>query len=75
MDNASWKEKVAVVNASGMTYAEIAAATGSKLSTIGSIATGVAKSPRGDLALRLHTLYLQRTAASKRAPKAKQKAA
>jgi hypothetical protein len=43
-----------------MTYAEIAEATDSRLSTIGSLATGAAKSPRGDLALRLHTLYLQR---------------
>jgi transcriptional regulator with XRE-family HTH domain len=69
METKSWSEKVGVLSASGMTYAQIAEATGSKLSTIGSIATGVAKSPRGDLALRLHTLYLQR------ANSAKQKAA
>lgn len=60
METKSWSEKVGVLRSSGMTYAEIAEATGSKLSTIGSLATGVAKSPRGDLALRLQTLYLQR---------------
>lgn len=60
MEMKSWSEKVGALRSSGMTYAEIADAVGSKLSTIGSLATGVAKSPRGDLALRLHTLYLQR---------------
>jgi len=60
MENKSWSEKVGALQSVGMTYAEIAEATGSALSTIGSLATGKAKSPRGDLALRLHTLYLQR---------------
>jgi transcriptional regulator with XRE-family HTH domain len=65
METKTWSEKVGSLQASGMTYAEIAEATGSKLSTIGSIATGAAKSPRGDLALRLHTLFLQRANQSK----------
>jgi transcriptional regulator with XRE-family HTH domain len=65
MDTKSWREKVGALQSSGMTYADIAEATGSKISTIGSIATGVAKSPRGDLALKLHTLYLQRANVSK----------
>lgn len=60
METKSWSEKVGVLRASGMTYAEIAEVTGSKLSTIGSIASGAAKSPRGDLALKLHALYVKR---------------
>jgi transcriptional regulator with XRE-family HTH domain len=59
METKTWSEKVGALQSSGMTYADIAEATGSKISTIGSIATGAAKSPRGDLALKLHTLYLQ----------------
>lgn len=65
METKKWSEKVGELQASGMTYAEIAHVTGSRLSTIGSLATGAAKSPRGDLALRLHTLYLQRANESK----------
>jgi transcriptional regulator with XRE-family HTH domain len=65
METKSWSEKVGELQAVGMTYAEIAEATGSRLSTIGSLATGKAKSPRGDLALRLHTLYLQRAKSTK----------
>lgn len=59
METKSWSEKVAALQSSGMTYAAIAEVTGSRVSTIGSLASGKAKSPRGDLALRLHTLYLQ----------------
>jgi len=62
METKSWSEKVAALQSAGMTYAAIAEATGSRVSTIGSLATGKAKSPRGDLALRLHTLYLQHAA-------------
>lgn len=57
MEMKSWAEKVGELKASGMTYADIADAVGSRISTIGSLATGKAKSPRGDLALRLHALY------------------
>lgn len=60
METKSWAEKVGELQASGMTYADIAEATGSRLSTIGSLATGKAKSPRGDLALRLHSLHMRR---------------
>lgn len=55
-----WQQKIADLNGSGLTYAQIAEATDSHLSTIGSIATGQSASPRGDLALRLHTLHATR---------------
>lgn len=56
-----------------MTYAEIAAAVGAPASTIGDLASGRSKSPRGDLAIRLHGLHVSRSA--KAAKPAKQEAA
>ena len=43
-----------------MTYAEIAEAVGTAPSTIGDLASSRSKSPRGDLAIRLHGLHASR---------------
>jgi hypothetical protein len=52
-----WSERIKEL---GMTYAEIAIAVGAPASTIGDLATGRSKSPRGDLAIRLHGLHTAR---------------
>lgn len=52
-----WSERIKEL---GMTYAEIADAVGAPASTIGDLATGRSKSPRGDLAIRLHGLHVSR---------------
>lgn len=43
-----------------MTYAEIGEAAGVAGSTVGDLATGRSKSPRGDAALKLHHLHALR---------------
>jgi Helix-turn-helix. len=50
-----WSERIKEL---GMTYAEIADAVGAPASTIGDLASGRSKSPRGDLAIRLHGLHV-----------------
>lgn len=66
----TWASRIADINASGLTYAQIASLTGIPLSTIGDLATGRSKQPRGNAALTLDKLH--RTSKTK-AAKAKNK--
>lgn len=61
-----WSTKIRQLKDLGMNYAEIGTACGAPPSTIGSLATGAAKSPRGDLAIRLHDLHASKTSKPKR---------
>lgn len=56
----TWAERISQLQGLGMTYAEIADAVGAAPSTIGDLASERSKSPRGDLAIRLHGLHLAR---------------
>lgn len=52
-----WAEIISDLRDRGMTYAQIGEATGLAGSSIGDLASGRSKSPRGDAALRLHHLH------------------
>lgn len=56
----TWSERISQLQSLGMTYAEIADAVGAAPSTIGDLASGRSRSPRGDLAIRLHGLHVAR---------------
>ena len=56
----TWKQKVLDLNATGMTYAEIGAVIHLAPSTVGDLASGKSKSPRGDAALALAQLYAEK---------------
>lgn len=56
----TWAEIVSDLRDAGMTYAEIGEATGLAGSTVGDLASGRSKSPRGDAALKLHHLHALR---------------
>lgn len=56
----TWSDRISQLQSIGMTYAEIADAVGAPPSTIGDLASGRSKSPRGDLAIRLHGLHVAR---------------
>jgi hypothetical protein len=60
-----WSERINQLQALGMTYAEIAEAVGAPASTIGDLGNGRSKSPRGDLAIRLHSLHVARCSTTK----------
>lgn len=62
----TWSERISQLQGLGMTYAEIADAVGAAPSTIGDLASGRSKSPRGDLAIRLHGLHVARCSAEAR---------
>ena len=66
----TWRTRISDLQASGLTYAQIATLTGMAPSTIGDLATGRTKAPRGNAALTLDKLH--RTSKTK-AAKAKNK--
>lgn len=55
-----WTAKTRDLNATGMTYAQIGAAIGLAPSTVGDLAAGRYKSPRGDAAMALAKLHAER---------------
>ncbi|OOG61424.1 hypothetical protein B0E46_15710 [Rhodanobacter sp. B04] len=55
-----WATRINDLQAAGMTYADIAEFTGLAPSTVGDLATGRSKSPRGDSAVRLHELHAEK---------------
>lgn len=57
-----WTEIISDLQAAGMTYAQIAEEIGVAGSTVGDLATGRSKSPRGGAAIRLHALHLEKVA-------------
>lgn len=59
----TWTQKVNELNAGGMTYAEIGVAIGLATSTVGDLAAGRYKSPRGDAAMALAKLHDDRCTA------------
>lgn len=58
----TWKQKVLDLNATGMTYAEIGAVIRLAPSTVGDLASGKSKSPRGDAAIALAQLHADKCA-------------
>lgn len=56
----TWTQKVIDLNKSGMTYAEIGAVICLAPSTVGDLANGKYKSPRGDAAIALARLHAER---------------
>lgn len=60
----TWAEIISDLQQSGMTYAEIGEAAGTAGSTIGDLASGRSKSPRGNAAIKLHALHSLRQAPS-----------
>jgi hypothetical protein len=57
-----WTQKVKDLQASGMTYAEIGTAINLAPSTVGDLAAGKYKSPRGDAAILLAQLHAEKCA-------------
>lgn len=55
-----WTQKVKDLSEAGMTYAEIGVAIGLAPSTVGDLACGRYRSPRGDAAVALAALHSQR---------------
>ena len=60
MNATIWQDIIADLNENGMTYAAIAEAVNSKVSTIGDIATGRSTEPRGMTAVLLMRLHQKR---------------
>jgi hypothetical protein len=58
----TWTQKVIDLNKAGMTYAEIGALIRLAPSTVGDLANGKYKSPRGDAALALARLHAEKCA-------------
>jgi transcriptional regulator with XRE-family HTH domain len=56
----TWASRIRELQTAGMTLAEIGEQTGLATSTVGDLASGRSSSPRGDAALRLHSLHEQR---------------
>jgi transcriptional regulator with XRE-family HTH domain len=52
-----WAERIRELQAAGMTLAEIGARIGLATSTVGDLANGRSESPRGEAALKLHSLH------------------
>lgn len=52
-----WKQRVLDIRGSGLTYAKIGEKVGLATSSVGDIASGRTKRPRGDAALRLDALH------------------
>lgn len=53
----TWADRIADLRSIGMTLAEIGDATGMAVSTVGDLATGRSKAPRGEFAVKLHALH------------------
>jgi transcriptional regulator with XRE-family HTH domain len=55
----TWAQLISDLQAAGMTYAQIGEAAGIAGSTVGDLASGRSKSPRGDAAVKLMRLHAQ----------------
>lgn len=55
-----WRTLVNDLRGKGLTLAEIGAAIGMTTGGVGDISSGRTKSPRGEVALKLHALWLER---------------
>ncbi|APG04932.1 hypothetical protein BJI69_14215 [Luteibacter rhizovicinus DSM 16549] len=56
----TWATRISDLTSRGMTYAEIGERIGLAPSTVGDLASGRSKSPRGEAAIRLNDLHRQR---------------
>ena len=56
----TWATRISDLTSRGMTYADIGDAIGLAPSTVGDLASGRSKSPRGDAAVRLSELHRER---------------
>jgi transcriptional regulator with XRE-family HTH domain len=56
----TWASRIEDLQAVGMTLADIGAEVGLSTGGVGDIASGRTESPRGDAALKLHQLHLDR---------------
>lgn len=56
----TWASRISDLTSLGMTYADIGASIGLAPSTVGDLASGRSKSPRGEAAIRLNDLHNQR---------------
>ena len=59
----TWATRISDLTSRGMTYAEIGEQIGLAPSTIGDLASGRSKSPRGEAAIRLNDLHRERMTA------------
>ena len=57
MDKTIWQEYIETISSGGMSYSAIAAAVNSHTSTIGDLASGRSKEPRGMTAILLSELH------------------
>ncbi len=62
----AWATRISDLTSRGLTYADIGERIGLAPSTVGDLATGRSKSPRGEAAIRLHDLHRERMAEAKR---------
>lgn len=56
----TWSSRIKDLTSRGMTYADIGEVIGLASSTVGDLASGRSKSPRGEAAIRLNDLHRQR---------------
>lgn len=56
----TWASRISDLTSRGMTYADIGDAIGLAPSTVGDLASGRSKSPRGDAAVKLSELHSAR---------------
>jgi hypothetical protein len=57
---ATWKSRIRDLQASGLTFEQIGEAVGLAGTTVSDLANGWSKSPRGDAALAMHLLHVER---------------
>ena len=62
----TWATRISDLTSRGLTYADIGERIGLAPSTVGDLATGRSKSPRGEAAIRLNDLHRERMAEAKR---------
>lgn len=53
----TWQDRIKALQAAGMTQAEIGEEVGLATASVSDLARGVTRSPRGEAALKLDTLY------------------
>jgi transcriptional regulator with XRE-family HTH domain len=63
----TWATRISDLTSRGMTYAEIGERIGLAPSTVGDLASGRSKSPRGEAAIRLNDLHRERAGNPKQA--------
>jgi hypothetical protein len=61
-----WATRISDLTSCGLTYTDIGKRIGLAPSSLGDLATGRSKSPRGEAAIRLYDLHRKRMAEAKR---------